>query len=173
MLARFQDPDEGTVSIGGVDVRNLSFASLYRTVSFVLQDPHLLAMSLRDNIVLAKPDASEAEIWQAAKIARIDKDIRALPKGLDTVVGSDVSLSGGQQQRISIARAVLTDAPILILDEATTATDPECEADIQAGLTSLARGKTVLVIAHKPESIVGVDQILDLCAWKGKEKHHA
>ncbi|QPK78997.1 ABC transporter ATP-binding protein [Corynebacterium lizhenjunii] len=166
MLARFQDPDEGAITIGGVDIRQLSFASLYRTVAFVLQDPHLLQLSIRDNIRLARPAVTDEEVWAAAEAAHIAQDIRALPAGLDTVVGAGVSLSGGQQQRISIARAVLADAPILILDEATTAADPDCEAEIQAALNVLVRGKTVLVIAHKPESIRGVDQIIELDVQK-------
>ena len=166
MLARFQDPDTGKVTIDGVDIRDLTFDSLYHTVAFVLQDPHMLRMSIRDNIRLAKPDASEEEVWQAAEAARIADDIRALPAGLDTIVGADTALSGGQQQRISIARAIVADAPALILDEATAATDPDCEAEIQAALNRLVVGKTVLVIAHKPESIKGVDQVIELDAGK-------
>ena len=140
MLARFQDPDSGTITINNVDIRDLTFDSLYRTVAFVLQDPHLLRMSIRENIRLARPEARDEEIWQAAEAAHIAADIRALPAGLDTVVGEDTSLSGGQQQRISIARAIITNAPILILDEATAATDPDCEAEIQAALATLVRG---------------------------------
>ncbi|QRJ60701.1 ABC transporter ATP-binding protein [Corynebacterium macginleyi] len=162
MLARFQDPDSGTITINNLDIRDLTFDSLYRSVAFVLQDPHLLRMSIRDNIRLARSEASDEEIWQAAEAAHIAADIRALPAGLDAVVGEDTALSGGQQQRISIARAIITDAPILILDEATAATDPDCEAEIQAALATLVKGKTVLVIAHKPESIQGADQIIRL-----------
>ncbi|MFV8382246.1 ABC transporter ATP-binding protein [Corynebacterium hindlerae] len=162
MLARFQDPDSGKVTIDGVDIRELTFDSLYRTVAFVLQDPQLLRMSIRDNIRLARPEVTDEHIWEAAQAAHIAEDIRALPAGLDTIVGEDTSLSGGQQQRISIARAIVADTPILILDEATASTDPDCEAEIQAALTELVAGKTVLVIAHKPESIRGVDQIIQL-----------
>lgn len=170
MLARFQDPDSGTITINNVDIRDLTFDSLYRIVAFVLQDPHLLRMSIRENIRLARPEARDEEIWQAAEAAHIAADIRALPAGLDTVVGEDTSLSGGQQQRISIARAIITNAPILILDEATAATDPDCEAEIQAALATLVRGKTVLVIAHKPESIQGADQII--CLKPMKDNSH-
>lgn len=162
MLARFQDPDSGKVTIDGVDIRELTFDSLYRTVAFVLQDPQLLRMSIRDNIRLARPEVTDEHIWEAAQAAHIAEDIRALPAGLDTIVGEDTSLSGGQQQRISIARAIVADTPILILDESTASTDPDCEAEIQAALTELVAGKTVLVIAHKPESIRGVDQIIQL-----------
>lgn len=166
MLARFQDPDSGHITIDGVDIRELTFASLYRTVAFVLQDPHLLRMSIRDNIRLARPDSSDEQIWEAAEAARIADDIRALPAGLDTIVGKDTSLSGGQQQRISIARAIVADTPVLILDEATAATDPDCEGEIQTALTRLVAGKTVLVIAHKPESIKGADQVIQLIPAK-------
>ncbi|SCX08554.1 ABC transporter ATP-binding protein [Corynebacterium jeikeium] len=162
MLARFQDPDSGQVTIDGIDIRELTFASLYRTVAFVLQDPYLLRTSIRDNIRLSKPDASDELIWQAAEAAHIAEDIRALPAGLDTIVSDETFLSGGQQQRISIARAIVADPVILILDEATAATDPDCEAEIQAALTKLVADKTVLVIAHKPESIKGADQVIEL-----------
>ena len=162
MLARFQDPDSGQVTIDGIDIRELTFASLYRTVAFVLQDPYLLRTSIRDNIRLSKPDASDELIWQAAEAAHIAEDIRALPAGLDTIVSDETFLSGGQQQRISIARAIVADPVILILDEATAATDPDCEAEIQAALTKLVADKTVLVIAHKPESVKGADQVIEL-----------
>lgn len=162
MLARFQDPDSGRITIGGTDIRELTFDSLYRTVAFVLQDPHLLRLSIRENIRLGRPEATDDQIWEAAKAAHIAEEIRNLPAGLDTIIGEGVSLSGGQEQRISIARAILTDAPVLILDEATAATDPDSEAEIQAALNELVVDKTVLVIAHKPESIRGADQILRL-----------
>lgn len=160
MVARFQDPDSGAVRIGGTDVRNLTARELYSTVSFVLQDPQLPRISIRDNIALARPDADDEEILAAAADARIADEIMALPDGLDTVVGGDVNLSGGQCQRIAIARALLADTPILVLDEATAATDPDCEADIQAALNRLAAGRTVLVIGHKPESVRGADQVV-------------
>lgn len=160
MLARFQDPDAGAVSIGGVDIRELSTEELYRTVSFVLQNPQLPRISIRDNIALARPAATDSEVLAAARAARIADDIAALPNGFDAIVGEDAQLSGGQCQRIAIARALLADAPILILDEATAATDPDCEAEIQAALNRLVVGRTVLVIGHKPETIRGADQII-------------
>lgn len=159
MLARFRDPDAGTITIGGRDIREFSEAELYRTVAFVLQDAHLLRMSIRDNIALANANASEEQIRAAAKAANILADIDALAHGFDTVVGDDTELSGGQRQRIVIARALLADAPILILDEATAATDPDCEAEIQDALSKLVVGRTVLVIAHHAESVIGADQI--------------
>ena len=114
---------------------------------------------MRDNIALGIPEASDEEIWAAAKAACIDDYVRGLPQGLNAVIGQDAHPSGGQAQRIAIARALLVDAPILVLDEATAFTDPEAEADIQAALTRLVQGKTVLVIAHRATSIAGVDQI--------------
>ena len=159
LVARFADPDEGSVRIGGADVRSIAPSVLYRHVSFVLQDPQLLDISLRENIALGNQAATDEEIWAAAGAARIDDYVRSLPRGLDTVIGEDAHPSGGQAQRIAIARALLVDAPILVLDEATAFTDPEAEAEIQAALTRLVQGKTVLVIAHRAASIIGVDQI--------------
>ena len=125
LVARFADPDQGSVRIGGVDVRAIAPDVLYRHVSFVLQDPQLLDISVRENIALGRPDAKEEAIWAAATAARIDDYVRSLPRGLDSVIGEDAHPSGGQAQRIAIARALLVDAPILVLDEATAFTDPE------------------------------------------------
>ena len=166
LVARFADPDRGAVRIGGVDVRDIAPDVLYRHVSFVLQDPQLLDISVHDNIALGVPGASEEAVWAAAGAARIDDYLRSLPRGLDSVIGEDAHPSGGQAQRIAIARALLVDAPILVLDEATAFTDPEAEADIQAALTRLVQGKTVLVIAHRAASITGVDQIAILDAGR-------
>ena len=166
LVARFADPDRGSVRIGGIDVRDIDPVLLYRHVSFVLQDPQLLDISIRDNIALAVPGVSDDAVWAAAVAARIDDYVRSLPRGLDTVIGEDAHPSGGQAQRIAIARALLVDAPILVLDEATAFTDPEAEADIQAALTRLVQGKTVLVIAHRAASIAGVDQIAILEAGR-------
>ena len=166
LVARFADPDQGSVRIGGVDVRAIAPDVLYRHVSFVLQDPQLLDISVRENIALGRPDAKDEAIWAAATAARIDDYLRSLPRGLDSVIGEDAHPSGGQAQRIAIARALLVDAPILVLDEATAFTDPEAEAEIQAALTLLVQGKTVLVIAHRAASIIGVDQIAILEAGR-------
>ena len=166
LVARFADPDRGAVRIGGVDVRDIAPDVLYRHVSFVLQDPQLLDISVRDNIALGVLGASDEAVWAAAGAARIDDYLRSLPRGLDSVIGEDAHPSGGQAQRIAIARALLVDAPILVLDEATAFTDPEAEADIQAALTRLVQGKTVLVIAHRAASITGVDQIAILDAGR-------
>ena len=116
LVARFADPDQGSVRIGGVDVRAIAPDVLYRHVSFVLQDPQLLDISVRENIALGRPDAKEEAIWAAATAAQIDDYVRSLPRGLDSVIGEDAHPSGGQAQRIAIARALLVDAPILVLD---------------------------------------------------------
>ena len=166
LVARFADPDQGSVRIGGVDVRAIAPDVLYRHVSFVLQDPQLLDISVRENIALGRPDAKEEAIWAAATAAQIDDYVRSLPRGLDSVIGEDAHPSGGQAQRIAIARALLVDAPILVLDEATAFTDPEAEDEIQSALTRLVQGKTVLVIAHRSASIIGVDQVAILEAGR-------
>ena len=160
LLARFNDPDSGRITLGGVDLKDIPSNELYKHVAFVLQDPQLLRISLRDNIALGKPGASYEECREAARSAHILDVIEALPDGFDTIYGSDQGLSGGQEQRIAIARALLIDAPVLILDEATAFTDPESEAEIQRALSTLVKGRTVLVIAHRPESIVGADRII-------------
>lgn len=160
LIARFADPDTGAVRIGGIDLREMDEQTLYSTVSFVLQDAQLLNATVRENIALGRPDASEEQIREAARSACIDEEIMALPHGYDTVIGTQTSLSGGQEQRIAIARAILLDTPVLILDEATAMADPESEAEIQKALSSLVRGRTVLVIAHRPTAVRGVDQIV-------------
>ncbi|WP_168581449.1 ABC transporter ATP-binding protein [Gephyromycinifex aptenodytis] len=162
MTARFQDPQSGSILLGGVDLRQLPSEELYRTVSFVLQDPQLPRLSIRENIRLARPDASDEQVMQAAADAQITADIAQLPEGLDTIVGDGSNLSGGQRQRIAIARALLADAPVLVLDEATAATDADCEAEIQEALNRLVKGRTVLVIGHRPESVLGADRVVRL-----------
>ena len=159
LIARFDDPQNGSISLGGVDLRDISSQTLYNKIAFVLQDPMLINASIQRNISLAKPDATIDEIRKAAKIAQIDDFIMALPKGYDSVLGTDCSLSGGESQRVSIARAVLADAPILIMDEATAFADPDSELEIQKALNALIKDRTVLVIAHRLNAILGADQI--------------
>lgn len=159
LVPRFHDVTAGAIRIGGVDVRDIAPADLYRHVGFVLQDVHLIQATVADNIRLGRPDATQTEIEQAARAARIHDRITQLPRGYATVIGEDAILSGGEAQRVSIARMLLADTPILILDEATAHADPDCEAEIQDALSELARGRTVLVIAHRLDSIVGVDRI--------------
>lgn len=162
LVPRFYDVTDGKVSIGGSDVRQLAADTLYGRVGFVFQDPYLLRTSIRDNIRLARPDADEGEVERAARAAQIHDRILTLPRGYDSVIGQDANLSGGEQQRLSIARGLLTDAPILVLDEATAFADPDSEAAIQRALSQLAQGRTVIVIAHRLHTITHVDQLLVL-----------
>ena len=159
LIARFDDPLNGSICLGGVDLRNIASMDLYDKISFVLQDPMLLNTSIKHNISLAKPEAAIEEIRKAAKIAQIDDFIMSLPKGYDSILGTDCSLSGGENQRISIARAILADAPILIMDEATAFADPDSELEIQKALSALIKNRTVLIIAHRLNAILGADQI--------------
>ncbi len=159
LLPRFWDPTAGSITIGGVPLTDMAPDSLYRSVSFVFQDVQLLHATIRENISLARPDAPFEEIEQAARAAQIHQRILELPRGYDSIAGEDARLSGGEAQRVSIARAILADAPILVLDEATAFADPESEAAIQEALSRLAAGRTLLVIAHRLHTITGVDQI--------------
>ena len=133
--------------------------TLYSTVSFVLQDAQLLGATVRENIALGRPEATDDQVRAAARVARIDSEIMALPHGYDTVLGRETALSGGQEQRIAIARAILLDTPVLLMDEATAMADPESEAEIQEALSALVRGRTVLVIAHRPAAVRGAHRI--------------
>jgi ATP-binding cassette subfamily B protein len=162
LVPRFYDVAEGSVAIGGADVREIASRELYREVGFVFQDVQLLRASLRDNIRLTCPGASDDEVERAARAAQIHDRILCFERGYDAVVGDDANLSGGEAQRVTIARALLADAPILVLDEATAFADPDSEAAIQEALTALTADRTVLVIAHRLHTIVGVDQILVL-----------
>lgn len=160
LIARFDDPDAGTITIGGVDLKNISQDVLYSTVAFVLQDAQLIRDTIRNNIALGAPEATLEEVRQAARAAQIDEFIMSLPDGYDTVLGEDTHVSGGQAARIAIARALMVDAPVLVLDEATAMADPESESKIQQALSTLAKGRTVIVIAHRLASIRGADQIV-------------
>ncbi|GAA5089197.1 ABC transporter ATP-binding protein [Nocardia iowensis] len=162
LLPRFWDVDEGAVRIGGVDVREMSERDLYRHVGFVFQETLLLRTSIRDNIALGRPEADITEIEAAARAAQIHDRIMALPRGYDSAVGTDAHLSGGEAQRISIARAILADTPVLVLDEATAFADPESEAAVQDALSQLTTGRTLLVIAHRLHTIRGADRIVTL-----------
>jgi ATP-binding cassette subfamily B protein len=159
LLPRFWDVQGGRILIGGIDVREMTPAALYGTVGFVFQQVQLIRASMAENIALGRPDAGLEEIEAAARAAQIHERILDLPNGYDSLAGQDVQLSGGEAQRISIARALLADAPILVLDEATAFADPKSEAAIQDALSRLIAGRTLLVIAHRLHTIVGVDQI--------------
>ena len=162
LVPRFHDVTAGAVRVGGVDVREIASSELYRHVGFVLQDVQLLGISVGDNIRLGRSDATDEDVIAAAKAASIHDRILQLPNGYDSVVGDDAHFSGGEAQRVSIARALLADTPILVLDEATAFADPDSEAQIQKALSRLIVGRTVLVIAHRLGSIVSADNIVVL-----------
>lgn len=162
LLPRFTDPTDGAVLLGGVDLREIPTDVLYQQVGFVLQNVGLLRASIHDNIALARPGATREQVIAAATAAQIHDVIGALPAGYDAIVGQDAYLSGGEAQRVTIARALLADTPVLVLDEATSWADPQSEAAIQDALSTLAVGRTVLVIAHRLSSITHADQILVL-----------
>ena len=160
LVSRFFDPQGGSVRIGGVDVRDIPKGELMDTVSFVFQNSRLIKASILDNVRMGKPGASESEVLAALKTAQCGDILEKLPQGIHTVIGKDgVYLSGGEQQRIAIARAMLKNAPVLILDEATAFADPDNENKVQAALSALAHGKTVLLIAHRLSTVAGVDRI--------------
>ena len=157
----FYDVDSGAVRVGGHDVREFTVDSLLRNFSMVFQDVYLFNDTLEANIAFGTAGATHEQVVEAAKRARCHDFISALPNGYDTIVGEGgASLSGGERQRISIARALLKDAPIVVLDEATASIDPENEQLIQQALTELTREKTVVVIAHRLATIEHADQIL-------------
>ncbi|MFI9406400.1 ABC transporter ATP-binding protein [Nocardia sp. NPDC052316] len=162
LVPRFYDVDSGRITIGGRDIREYSTEDLYRTVGFVFQDVRLIRGTIRENLRLADRDADEEAVERAARAAQIHDRIVALPRGYDSEIGVDASLSGGEAQRLSIARALLADRPVLVLDEATAFADPESEAAVQDALAVLVAGRTVLVIAHRLHTITGVDRILVL-----------
>lgn len=163
LVSRLIDPTEGSVHIDGVDLRTVALASVRRQVSLVLQDCVLLQGTLRDNIAIGRPGAVDFEIVRAAKLALVDEFAARMPHGLDTVVGErGANLSGGQRQRIAIARAILRDAPILVLDEPTSALDPGSEALIIEALANLPRNRTTLVVAHRMSTIEHADRIVVL-----------
>ena len=160
LMVRFFDVGSGSIRIGDADVRDIPKEELMNTVSFVFQNSRLLKGSILDNVKLGKPDATEAEVLAALKAAQCMDIIEKFPAGIHTVIGSaGVYLSGGEQQRIAIARAMLKDAPILILDEATAFADPDNEARVQAAFAKLAKGKTVIMIAHRLSTVENADCI--------------
>ncbi len=163
LAARLYDVNRGSVSIGGVDVRNLSFAALASLVGVVSQETYLFHASVRDNLRFAKPDATDEELYAAAEAARIHHVLAALPEGYDTVVGErGYRFSGGEKQRIAIARTVLRNPPILILDEATSSLDTETERLVQEALDHLSEGRTTIAIAHRLSTVRDADQIVVL-----------
>ncbi|MGN6798417.1 MAG: ABC transporter ATP-binding protein [Gaiellaceae bacterium] len=163
LAARLYDVDQGSISIGGVDLRDLTFASLASLVGVVSQETYLFHASVRDNLRFAKPDATDDELFAAADAAQIHELIASLPEGYDTVVGErGYRFSGGEKQRIAIARTILRNPPILVLDEATSSLDNETERQVQDALDQLAEGRTTIAIAHRISTISDADQILVL-----------
>ena len=162
LLLRFFDPSEGRITLGGVDLKCIDISQLYHRIGFVLQEVQLIHASVRDNIALGRPSASQQEIEDAARDANVHEIILALPRGYDSIIGEDAQLSGGECQRISIARAILLDPPILILDEATSAADASSEVVIQEALSRFAQDRTLMIIAHRLDTVVHADSILVL-----------
>ncbi|MCR5399653.1 MAG: ATP-binding cassette domain-containing protein, partial [Lachnospiraceae bacterium] len=163
LIARFWDVTGGSIKIGGIDIKNISVTDLADIVSFVTQDNFLFSRSIMENIRLGKPDATDEEVMQAARAACCEDFILKLPDGYNTSAGeAGKRLSGGERQRIAIARMMLKDAPIVILDEATAFTDPENETKLQESIANLTKGKTLLVIAHRLSTIKNADNIVVL-----------
>lgn len=163
LIPRFWDTEQGAVKIGGVDVRNIQSSELLKLVGFVFQDNHLFKTTLLDNIRAARPEATDDQIQAAVKAAMCQDIIDKMPNGLQTVIGiKGVYLSGGEQQRIALARAILKDAPIIVLDEATAFADPQNEHQIQKGFETLMKGKTVVMIAHRLSTVKNADKIIVL-----------
>ncbi|MEM9204228.1 MAG: ABC transporter ATP-binding protein [Actinomycetota bacterium] len=163
LIARFWDVDSGTVSIGGTDVRDVSIETLMANVSIVFQDSFLFSGTIAENLRLAKADATQEELDRVAELSRLDEVIDRLPNGWESDVGEGGGrLSGGERQRVSIARALLKDAPIVLLDEATAAIDPQNEVAIQNAIDTMRHERTILVIAHRLQTVVGADEIVVL-----------
>ncbi|WP_280239826.1 ABC transporter ATP-binding protein [Nocardia abscessus] len=160
LLPRFFDPTHGTITLGGIDLREIGSRQLYQTVSFVFQDVRLLRASVADNIALAVPRADREQVVHAAQLAGIHTRILELPHGYDTVLGEEAGLSGGEAQRLALARALLADTPVLVLDEATAFADPQTEQAVRHALASLQGDRTILVIAHRLETIAEADTVV-------------
>ena len=160
LIARFFDPQSGSISVGGVNVKDIEKNELMNTVSFVFQNSHLVKGTILDNVRMGKPDAADEEVLAALHAAQCTDIIEKFPDGVHTVIGSQgIYLSGGEAQRLAIARAMLKNVPILILDEATAFADPDNEAKVQAAFAQLAKGKTVLMIAHRLSTVANADCI--------------
>ncbi len=160
IISRFFDPQSGTVKIGGVDVKDIAKEELMNTVSFVFQNSRMIKASILENVRLGRPDASREDVLKALESAQCSDIIEKLPQGVDTVIGTKgVYLSGGEQQRIAIARVMLRNTPVIILDEATAFADPDNESRVQAAFSNLSKGKTVIMIAHRLSTVVNVDRI--------------
>ena len=163
LIARFFDPQSGSISIGGVNVKDIEKNELMDTISFVFQDSHLIKGSILDNVRMGKPEASEEEVMAAIKAAQCMDIVEKFPDGVNTIIGSQgIYLSGGETQRLTVARAMLKNAPVLILDEATAFADPDNETKVQAAFNELVVGRTVIMIAHRLTTVVNADLIFVL-----------
>ena len=163
LIPRFWDVTQGAIKIGGINIREIATEQLMDRVSFVFQDSFLFFDTLYENIRVGKPDATEEEVHAAARAAQCDEFIGRLPQGYQTLIGEGgVYLSGGEEQRVSVARAILKNSPILVLDEATAFADPENEYKMQLALQELIKDKTVIIIAHRLSSIISANQIIVL-----------
>lgn len=162
LLPRFFDPTHGAVVLGGVDLRELGSRELYRRVSFVFQDVRLLRASIAENIALAVPHADPDDVVRAARLANVHERILELPRGYDSVIGEDARLSGGEEQRLALARALLADTPVLVLDEATAFADPQTEQAVRRALATLEGDRTILIIAHRLETVADADTVVML-----------
>jgi len=175
LLGRFYDIQQGSIKIDGVDIREQALAPLRRSLAYVMQETFLFSDSLTDNIRFGRPDADQERVERAARVAQAREFIGKMPQGYDTIVGErGVGLSGGQKQRVSIARAVLTDPSILVMDDSTSAVDMETEYEIQQELKEVLKGRTTFIIAHRISSVKNADQILVLDGGRIAERgtHH-
>ena len=171
LIARFLEARKGKILIGGTDIKSIPKNELMDNIAIVFQNSRLLKASILDNVRLARPNAGREAVIKALEAAQCSDIIEKLPEGIDTVIGSrGIFLSGGEQQRIAIAQAILKDAPIIILDEATAFADPDNESRVQAALSSLAKGRTVIIIAHRLTTVLGADRIFVLDGGEIKEQ---
>ena len=163
LIPRFYDADDGRVTVDGADVRNVTLASLRREIGVIAQDPFLFSSTVRENLAFGRPEATDEEIYEAARLAQAHEFIERLPDGYDTIIGErGITLSGGQRQRLAIARALVVDPRILILDDATASVDPSTEARIRLGLREAMRGRTTVIVAHRASTIALADEIVVL-----------
>jgi ABC-type multidrug transport system fused ATPase/permease subunit len=163
LLQRLRDPDQGRILIDGIDIREVDLDSLRSAIAVVFQDTGLFNRSIYENILVGQPEASEEDVWRAARLAHAEDFIKAKPDGMSFVTGErGAALSGGERQRIAIARAILKNAPILILDEATSALDTQTEAQIKRALDAVRKDRTTFVIAHRLSTVADADHILVL-----------
>lgn len=163
LLVHFYDLDSGKITLGGQDITDMRIETLNDQIAYVSQEQFLFNTSLYENIRLGKPDASREEVLRAASLAQCDEFLERFPQGIDSKAGDGGKmLSGGERQRISLARAILKDAPVIVLDEATAFVDPENEEKMNTAISEIIRGKTVLIIAHRLHTVMGADQIVVL-----------